>query len=302
MRNLLAILGASTHTLAWLVLSAAVVGPTLSAARGDIRSEPSAFADHLTPEGLVSICGALTLLAVGRFSPEEAGQLPIAMYGAYDEMGPAPSLVLHELQGGGDGALWIEPSAPASDLGIVFLHGYGGNFTINCWQFAQAAPHARTVCPSLGVPARWSSKRGRQVIERSIRALKGAGARRVVLAGLSQGALGASVHARPLRHQIAGLVLVSGVSRRASVPGVPLLVVHGTRDTWTAGAPARSLARRAGPHGELAMVRGGHFVFLQQRHKVRNLIQQWLSKLPAPPRALPGQPALLGSDTTGTRG
>lgn len=294
MRTFLAIGGATVHALAALLVCACVVGPTASATRADIRVSSGTLVDHATPEGAVSIGGALVLLAVGRFTVVEAGTLPAAMYDAYDEMGPAPSLVVAELTGGADAEIWIEPDDP-TDLGIVFLHGYGGNFTVNCWQFAQAAPGARTVCPSLGVPARWSSARGRAVIQRSIDRLRAHGATRIVLAGLSQGALGASVHARALRGQIDGVVLVSGVARRARVPGVPVLVIHGTRDTWTARAPAAALARRARRRGTFAQVPGGHFVFLQNREVVRNHIAQWLSNLPA-------RAPISDSDTTRTRG
>jgi len=47
-------------------------------------------------------------------------------------------------------ALVTEPTSEKSDVGIIFLHGYGGNFTLQCWLIAKAADliYAVTLCPS----------------------------------------------------------------------------------------------------------------------------------------------------------
>ncbi|MEO1272150.1 MAG: hypothetical protein AAFX99_28985, partial [Myxococcota bacterium] len=54
--------------------------------------------------------------------------------------------------------LVIEPMAEeAPSRAVVFLHGYAGNFTLPCWQIAQAArlAGAVTVCPSVGLKGDW---------------------------------------------------------------------------------------------------------------------------------------------------
>lgn len=280
--RLTAAAGATAHLAVCALLCATLVGPAMSALRPDIRTAPSTTVDHFTPEGLVSIGGAAFFLLQGRFTAREAGDLPVAMWNAYDEMGPAPSLVVSELTGGEGRDLWIDPGGEPA-VGVVFLHGYGGNFTLNCWQFAQAAPDAITVCPSLGVSARWHTRQGREIIRERVAQLRAHGVETVILAGLSKGAIGASIHARSLHRDIDGLVLVSGVSGRARPPGVPTLLVHGRQDTWTPRGPAVRLARRAGRDAQLNELEGGHFLFLQKRAEVRNQIESWLSKHSANP-------------------
>ena len=50
--------------------------------------------------------------------------------------------------------------------GIIFLHGYGDNFTLQCWLIAKAGYRidALTVCPSTDVNAHWWNSQGESIL------------------------------------------------------------------------------------------------------------------------------------------
>jgi pimeloyl-ACP methyl ester carboxylesterase len=104
----------------------------------------------------------------------------------------------------------------------------------------------------------------------------------VFLAGLSNGGRGASVLAPRFRREVAGAILISGLSRRAGPPGMPLLLVHGRADPGVPAGVARRYLRRAGPHATHAVIAGDHFVLLTREGRVRQIIARWLG------RQLPG--------------
>jgi pimeloyl-ACP methyl ester carboxylesterase len=159
----------------------------------------------------------------------------------------------------------IELGDVASAKGVViFLHGFGGAFTLPCWQLAQAAREAglATVCPALGFRGDWWSREGRRIFADSLSRLRARGAKRVFLAGLSNGAVGASALARSKR--LAGVILISGMGR--GVPeGMPSLVLYGKRD--------RHFRRGR----DVVTLEGGHFAFLLEHERAHAAIARWLA-------------------------
>ncbi len=161
---------------------------------------------------------------------------------------------------------------------VIFLHGYAGNFLVYCWEFAQAARAAGllTVCPSVDSRGAWWSANGEKTMLEALRYVRQLGAKRVYLAGLSNGAAGASVLA--LRHpkEFAGLVLISGMRAKAAPPGLPILVVQGSRDRMMPASFARAYAKGAG--ASYSEIRGGHLIFLSRHEQVRPVIREFLKK------------------------
>lgn len=220
------------------------------------------------------------LLRMGRFNRKEAAEFLPSLRQTYESMPPlfptpAVATYLGLQSPERSDALLIEPTKSLdSKVGIVFLHGFAGNFSVYCWQFSKAASaiSAATLCPSLGPRGDWWRGHGLATIQRAIAYLKGRGYRRIYLAGLSNGSVGAGAHASKLK--LAGLILISGAPTKRSVPGLETLVVHGSLDTMAPVASARRYARAS----DVSMVefKSGHFVFLDRGSEVIDVVSKWL--------------------------
>jgi pimeloyl-ACP methyl ester carboxylesterase len=114
----------------------------------------------------------------------------------------------------------------------------------------------------------WWSPQGEKTLERTLTWLERRGIRRVYLAGLSNGGVGASVLAGRLtrsRLELRGLVLISGASRVADTPRVPVLMVQGRHDSMFPARRMRAFAERTGNLATYFEVDSGHFAFLDHR-------------------------------------
>jgi pimeloyl-ACP methyl ester carboxylesterase len=175
----------------------------------------------------------------------------------------------------------ISPETKTPETAVVLLHGFAGNFAVYCWQLSRAARSisALTVCPSVGPAGDWWSAQGEKTLERTLAWLKDRGIRRVYLAGLSNGGVGASVLAARVSHpgiELRGLVFISGADPRAAVPRVPVLFVQGTRDSMMPTRAMRAFAQRAGPLATWFEVDSGHFAFLDRYEACEQAISSWL--------------------------
>lgn len=167
----------------------------------------------------------------------------------------------------------------AADGAVVFLHGYAGSFYVYCWEMAQAASAANlvTLCPATGPNGTWWDDDGAEIVRLTLEYAHGLGMNRVYLAGLSNGAAGASVLVSKFQHRLAGLVLISG-GRAPTPPSLPVLVVQGEKDLMMPASQARAYASR-GHEVTYHQVPGGHFVFLSDVSGVRPAIARFLSTL-----------------------
>ncbi|HEY8428412.1 MAG TPA: hypothetical protein VIL20_08565, partial [Sandaracinaceae bacterium] len=262
---------------------AAAEGATVHAMTGP-HGGKSRGLDRIVPERDVAIGGTVLLLATGRMPEDEPGLLD-ALRDGYSRMrraeGPVPSPVVGTFllgQRPDEHALLrvAPPRYEPPDAVVVFLHGFIGNVTLLCWQVAQAANPVGldVVCPSMHWEAEWASPDGRETVERTIAALRESGTRRIYLAGLSAGAIGASLLAPEL--DVDGVILISGASSQARAPGEPALVLQGARDRMTPAEPARRYARLAGAeyreHPE-----AGHWLVLSHHEWVVEHIRRWLA-------------------------
>jgi hypothetical protein len=178
--------------------------------------------------------------------------------------------------------LLIPPEGDApTEVAVVMLHGYTGNFAVYCWELARAARaiSALTVCPSVGPLGDWWSPQGAETLARTYAWLARRGIRRVYLGGLSNGGVGASVLAGRVAHpglELRGLVLISGATTKAPVPRVPVLLVQGEHDSMMPPRLMRELARRAGRLATYVEVDSGHFAFLDRHETCEKAIASWL--------------------------
>jgi len=244
---------------------------------------------RLVDEQDLALVGARVLAMEGRLPASEREQLVPAMREAYGVMRRddvvTPSPVLDTLLGRQEpaafDALVIEPRAEPKPgvpmkFAVLFLHGYAGSYTLECWLLARAAREigALTVCPATDFSGHWQGEAGERILRASLDYLHTRGIERVFLAGLSNGAVGASALAPRFASSLVGLILISGAPASGGNAGLPTLVVHGAHDSMTPVETARAFAERT--HATFAGLDGGHFVLLTKRVEAREAIVAWL--------------------------
>lgn len=174
-----------------------------------------------------------------------------------------------------------EPSDTAQPkTGLIFLHGFGGNFTLQCWLVAHAGERVRalTICPSTSSVGDWWSPQGEAIFQQTMAYMHTRGIQRIYLAGLSNGGIGASHLANRFTAELAGLILISGADPTAPISGLPVLVIQGKGDERI---PARIAERYVAAVGDAATyfpLEGDHFVMLKQADQVQDTIVNWILK------------------------
>jgi predicted esterase len=267
------------------------LGRTVLAGRGSMTmatlpaATSSRWLARVIDEQDPCLVGALGVLQAWTFlPPDEHARLVPSMREAYAAMraseGTVPSPVLDTFLGRQSpeafDALVVAPRTDAPKTAVVFLHGWGGSYSLECWMVADAARaiDALTVCPANGFEGRWWTPEGERILRATLAYVNARGISRVYLAGLSNGGIGASRLAARLAPSLAGLILISGAAPDGSTAHLPTLVVQGASDTNISAAPVRAFAARSGAtYVELA---GGHFVMMVERAAVREAIARWL--------------------------
>lgn len=168
----------------------------------------------------------------------------------------------------------------APKTGILFLHGFGGNFTVQCWLLARPgfSINALTVCPSTSVSGAWWNAQGEAIFQETMRYLRQRGVERIYVAGLSNGAIGTSRLAKKYEHEIAGLILISGADPQATMTDLPVLLIHGKSDERIPLSIMEQYASSAGENATSYFVVGDHFLLLKQGDQVQEVIVNWLDQ------------------------
>ena len=279
-------------TIAVVALCMTIVGLRTVGAHGRVSmltlpsGKQSRWATQIVDEQDASVLGARLFGATSQLPPDEQRELVPATHDAYVEMrrdlGITPSPLLDTLltrqSASAFDVVVIEPrDMPKPRAGVIFLHGYAGSFTIECWLVARAADAigAVTVCPATDFSGHWSSRQGVRAFGETLRYLRARGIDRVYLAGLSNGAVGASAPVAHFASSLRGLILISGTPASGNA-GLPTLVVQGDDDTMVSAANARAFAART--HATYASFAGGHFVLMLRRDEVRDTIAAWLRR------------------------
>jgi pimeloyl-ACP methyl ester carboxylesterase len=266
-----------------LRIAVAGYGNTLSMTRGNSDSAP--FLDRLLPEADVAVTSARAVVMTGMLPAKDTKDLVPTLKRAFETMnqaegsGPSPIVMtsLNLQTPRAFDTIEIKAPAPDSHTAILFLHGYGGNFTLQCWMIAQAARRAgaATFCPSTRLAGDWWRGDGPEIVQRTLGLLRERGFDRIVLAGLSNGGVGASYIAPRLQKSIVGLLLVSGAAPDAPTAGVPTLALEGSHDTMVSPGVVRQYAERTG--SAYVELDGTHFLLIEQPEKMTELMARWLS-------------------------
>jgi len=244
--------------------------------------------DRIVPERDVALGGSTLLLITGQLENPERGLLD-SLRDGYARMrlaeGPVPSSTISTFMFGQtpeDHTVHrVVPSGRFNppEAVVLFLHGFIGNVTLECWQVAQAANPVGldVICPSTEWRARWAEPDGRAIVDLTIARLRSEGVQRIYLAGLSAGAIGASRLVSRL--DVEGLVLISGASSQANPARIPTIVLTGDRDTMTPPAPARAYARRLGRDARYVEVEdAGHWMILSHHERVTDELRRWFAE------------------------
>jgi pimeloyl-ACP methyl ester carboxylesterase len=241
----------------------------------------SRWAARLVDEQDVSLLGARLLKVLWHLQGAERDGLVAAMHDSYVEMRreqtitPSPVVDTSLLRQSAEAfdTLVIEPPEQPR-AGVVFLHGFAGSFTLECWLIAKAAREigAVTVCPAVGFTGHWWEPQGVETLRETIAYLHARGVRKLYLAGLSNGAFAAEELVPRFASEFRGLILISGSPRRGGNGGLPTLVVQGEHDANA--LPGKEFAELV--HGTYAGFDGGHFVMVMKRKEVLPTIARWL--------------------------
>jgi pimeloyl-ACP methyl ester carboxylesterase len=257
-------------------------GATISMHRG---GKDSPVLDRLLPERDVSVTSARAVILAKILPANDTKDLVATLKKSFARMDasentyPSP-IVTTTLQRQKAGAFdVIEIPAPSADShsAVLFLHGYGGNFTLQCWAVAQASrkANAATFCPSTRLWGDWWRGDGPQITRDMLAQLKAHGFDRIVLAGLSNGGLGASRMAQQFQNQIVGLLLISGASPDAAPAGVPTIAFEGASDTMMSPAIVKEYAENT--EASYVELQGTHFLLLEDLDEMTAKMSTWLS-------------------------
>jgi pimeloyl-ACP methyl ester carboxylesterase len=241
--------------------------------------------DRLLDEEDVAVTGARTLIAIGGLTDPDVRELVPQMKNAYRSMraeqGDLPSPVVATYLGlpapGASDTLVFEPRSSSHPAGaVIFLHGFAGSFTLPCWQIARVAARLDlvTFCPSVGYRGDWWTADGEATVRRTVAELHARGIRRIWLAGLSNGGIGASRLAPRMPHTFQGLILISGAAPEAVPTSLPALVLQGRDDAMMPASLARSYASRS--NGRYVELDAGHFAMLVRSDAADRAIESWL--------------------------
>jgi hypothetical protein len=258
-------------------------GTTISMSRGGANAP---VLDRLLPERDVSVTSARAVILAGILPANDTKNLVATLKKSFARMDasentyPSP-IVMTSLQLQKKGASdTIEIPAPSADShsAVLFLHGFGGNFTLQCWAVAQASrkANAATFCPSTRLAGDWWRGDGPQITRDMLASLKARGFDKIVLAGLSNGGVGASRIAQQVSDKIVGLLLISGASPDAAPAGVPTIAFEGANDTMMTPSIVRQYAENT--EATYVELDGTHFLLLEKLDDMTLKMSAWLIK------------------------
>jgi len=237
--------------------------------------------------------GEKTLRLIGGVSPREHEGLAPAVTAAYREAGaeqgifssPIVSTYLGLQKPSAFDAAVIEPAvASQSPVGVIFLHGFTGNVSIQCWQIARAVERigAVTVCPSTGWEGYWWQPEGEATLRETFRYLRGRGIERMYLGGFSNGGngVGSLVSILTSDQDIGGLFFIAGIRNAAGVreTGLPVLVIQGVDDERIPVEAARQFVADVGGQSTYVELDADHFLIMKQSRLVQDAVGAWLEE------------------------
>src|SRR5258706_1582867 len=178
-------------------------------------------------------------------------------------------------------AVIIEPKGQPT-FGVVFLHGYMGNVTAQCWEVAQAVKEKGgvTVCPSTEWTGEWWQPNGLKILNSTFAYFRQHGISKLYLGRLSYGGISIGYLAPELskQHGISGLFLIDGFTNGSGILslGLPVLMIEGTQDERIPPPVAHQFASEVEALGTYVEVDSDHFLIMKKPKQVQGAISTWL--------------------------
>jgi pimeloyl-ACP methyl ester carboxylesterase len=290
-------------TIIGIIVLALVASVRLILARQDTSSNISMVAlpqnkearwvNYLVDEQDSLIVGEALFNLIGGDSSNEHKGIASALLADYSEMraiqrvfpSPFVSTYLNLQEPTRFDAIVIEPEITHSpEFAVIFLHGYMGNVTAQCWEIAQAVKNfdAVTICPSTGWKGDWWQPQGQAILQSTFEYLRDQGIQKFYLGGFSNGGISIGRLASQLKNEngLSGLILIDGFDNSAGIRelGLPVLILEGLQDERIPAAFARQVAKEIGDLGTYVEVNGDHFLIMKQPSLVQSAITKWLEK------------------------
>jgi pimeloyl-ACP methyl ester carboxylesterase len=271
--------------LAWQDMAPSMSMTTLPPGNG------TRWVNYLLDEQDSLIFGEAIFHFIGGDSPREHENIAAALFADYSEMratqrffpSPLVSTYLNLQSPAHFDAVVIE--AEVDDLpefAVIFLHGYMGNVTAQCWPIAQAVKMSGgiTLCPSTGWRGDWWQPQGEAILQATLEYVRGRGIQRFYLGGFSNGGSGISRLASQLKNEagLKGLIFIDGIHNGAAIreTGLPILIIQGAQDERMLAVQARQVAEEIGTSGTYVELAGDHFLIMKQPGLVQDAIAAWL--------------------------
>jgi pimeloyl-ACP methyl ester carboxylesterase len=284
-----------------ILVIAIVAGSRLVMARGNDNSDlrlvtlptgtGARWINQIIDEQDLLIFGEAIFHRIGGDSPGEHEGLTAAFQTSYSTIratqrnyaSPVLSTYLNLQQPAAFDTVIIEPTTPRNgEIAIIFLHGYMGNVTAQCWEIAQAAAKigAITVCPSTDWKGQWWQSEGEAILQATFHYLRAEGREKFYVGGFSNGGFGLSRLVAKLKEEagLAGLFFVNGVTDGTSIKetGLPALIIQGTQDERVPAAQIRPIAESIGDQATYVELEGDHFMIIKQPARVQEALAAWL--------------------------
>jgi len=244
--------------------------------------------NHLVDEQDILIPGETLFHLIGGDSDHEHANLTSAFVNVYSEMrqqgtfsSPVISTYLNLQQPEHFDAVIIEPKTEPQ-FGFIFLHGYMGNVSAQCWVIAQAVKElgGLTVCPSTVWTGAWWEPKGQQILEQTFDYLRGQGIRTIYLGGFSNGgfSIGRLISQLAEEEGLSGLIFIDGFINGSDVRklDLPILIIEGTEDERVPVKAALQFVEEVGDLGTYVEINSDHFLIIKEPTLVQNAIATWL--------------------------
>jgi len=257
------------------------------------QNKETRWINYLVDEQDSLIVGEALFHLIGGDSPSEHEGIESALYADYSEMRtaqhvfPSPFVSTYlNLHGTNHfDAVVVEPKINHQpEFALVFLHGYMGNVTAQCWEIAQALESfdAVTVCPSTGWKGDWWQPQGQAILRATFEHLRGQGIQKFYLGGFSNGGISMGRLASKLKDEkgLAGLIFIDGMENGAGIReiGLPVLILQGLQDERIPAAYARQFAEEIGDLGTYVEVDGDHFLIMKHPNLIQSALADWLKE------------------------
>jgi pimeloyl-ACP methyl ester carboxylesterase len=258
--------------------------------------------NYLIDEQDSLIFGEALFHRIGGDSVNEHTDLTSALLTDYSEMRAAQILVASPFLSTYLGlqrpshfdAVIIEPETdPLPKFAVVFLHGYMGNVTAQCWEIAQAVKvfGALTVCPSTDWTGAWWRPQGQVILQKTFEYVRGRGIEKFYLGGFSNGGISINRLASQLKNEagLKGLIFIDGIFDGTSIreANLPVLVIQGTQDERIPVKGVRQVVEVIGDSVTYVELDADHFLIMKQPRRVQYAIIRWLEKFEPPMYVLP---------------